>query len=107
MHVPCIACDAAKQKITVGVISPYSAQVSEIQRELGQKYDNHGNFQVHVRSVDGFQGGEEDIIIISTVRSNHDGSIGFTFSPQRINVALTRARYDYLSPSHNFNFLIK
>ncbi|KAK1380566.1 hypothetical protein POM88_027310 [Heracleum sosnowskyi] len=87
------ACDAAKLKVTVGVISPYSAQVSEIQRGLGQKYDNLGNFQVHVRSVDGFQGREEDIIIISTVRSNHDGSIGFTFSPQRINVALTRARH--------------
>ena len=95
MHVPCIACDAAKLKVTVGVISPYSAQVSEIRREIGQKYDNHEDFQVHIRSIDGFQGAEEDIIIISTVRSNQDGSIGFAFSPQRINVALTRARYDH------------
>ncbi|KAL1806876.1 hypothetical protein ACET3Z_029944 [Daucus carota] len=87
------ACDAAKLKVTIGVISPYSAQVSEIRREIGQKYDNHEDFQVHIRSIDGFQGAEEDIIIISTVRSNQDGSIGFAFSPQRINVALTRARH--------------
>ncbi|KAK1380720.1 P-loop containing nucleoside triphosphate hydrolases superfamily protein [Heracleum sosnowskyi] len=87
------ACEAVKLKVTIGVISPYSAQVSEIRRELGQKYDNHNDFQVRIRSIDGFQGGEEDIIIISTVRSNQNGSIGFAFSPQRINVALTRARH--------------
>lgn len=80
-------------KVTIGVISLYSAQVSEIRRELGHKYDNHDDFQVHIRSIDGFQGREEDIIIISTVRSNQDGSIGF--SPKRINVALTRARYSH------------
>lgn len=42
--------------------------------------------------MDGFQGGEEDIIIISTVRSNRDGIIGFLSNSQRTNVALTRAR---------------
>ncbi|XP_074323795.1 uncharacterized protein LOC141660706 [Apium graveolens] len=87
------ACEASKVKVTIGVISPYSAQVSEVQRRLGKKYDDHENFKVHVRSIDGFQGGEADIIIISTVRSNERGSIGFTSSPQRINVALTRARH--------------
>lgn len=69
--------------------------MSEIQRRLGKKYDDNENFKVNIRSIDGFQGGEEDIVIISTVRSNQSGSIGFTSIPQRINVALTRARYDY------------
>ena len=81
------------QKVRVGVISPYTAQVVAIQEKLGQKYENFDGFSVKVSSVDGFQGGEEDIIIISTVRSNRGGAIGFMSDPRRINVALTRARY--------------
>ena len=77
------------------VVSPYSAQVAEIQYRLGQKYENHVSFTVKVRSIDGCQGGEEDIVIVSTVRSNRGGSIGFTSNPNRTNVALTRARYDF------------
>lgn len=97
----CAACEARKVKVTVGIVSPYSAQVSEIQRKLGQKYDNNDEFKVHIRSIDGFQGSEEDVIIISTVRCNRRGSIGFTSSPHRTNVALTRARYEYeWSPSN-------
>lgn len=84
-----------KQKMSVGVISPYKGQVGLIQERLGKKYDNckHNGFSVSVRSVDGFQGGEEDIIIISTVRCNRNGSVGFLSNHQRTNVALTRARY--------------
>jgi superfamily I DNA and/or RNA helicase len=82
----------SKQKLSIGVISPYTAQVVAIQEKLGQKYDNLDGFAVKVKSVDGFQGGEEDIIIISTVRSNSCASIGFLSNPQRTNVALTRAR---------------
>ncbi|KAK2992174.1 hypothetical protein RJ640_000810, partial [Escallonia rubra] len=85
------ACDASKEKISIGVISPYSAQVSAIQHKLGQKYENHGSFRVKVGTIDGFQGMEEDVIIISTVRSNRGGSVGFISSPRRTNVALTRA----------------
>jgi len=51
---------------------------------------------VKVSTVDGFQGGEEDVIIISTVRYNNMGFVGFISNIQRTNVALTRARYDML-----------
>ncbi|CAE5963042.1 unnamed protein product [Arabidopsis arenosa] len=81
------------RSISVGVISPYKAQVFAIQERIGEKYNTEGTFTVSVRSVDGFQGGEEDIIIISTVRSNGKGAIGFLSNQQRTNVALTRARY--------------
>ncbi|KAL5554237.1 hypothetical protein UlMin_041638 [Ulmus minor] len=84
-----------KTKLRVGVISPYKAQVYEISDKIGHKYgsDAQSDFSVSVRSVDGFQGGEEDVIIISTVRSNGSGNIGFLSNRQRANVALTRARH--------------
>ncbi|XP_019172153.1 PREDICTED: probable helicase MAGATAMA 3 isoform X2 [Ipomoea nil] len=85
----------SKQRVRVGCISPYKAQVFAIQEKLGKKYssDMESDFSVNVRSVDGFQGGEEDVIIISTVRSNGNGSVGFLSNFQRTNVALTRAKY--------------
>ncbi|CAH9069968.1 unnamed protein product [Cuscuta epithymum] len=88
-------CLLSKQRVRVGCISPYKAQVFAIQQKLGKKYstDIDSQFSVNVRSVDGFQGGEEDVIIISTVRSNGSGSVGFLSNFQRTNVALTRARY--------------
>jgi superfamily I DNA and/or RNA helicase len=84
-----------RKKVSIGIISPYNAQVYEIQEEIEQ-YTRVANskFSVNVRSVDGFQGGEEDIIIISTVRSNGTGDVGFLSNRQRTNVAMTRARYD-------------
>jgi superfamily I DNA and/or RNA helicase len=88
-----IAWKDSKKKLTIGVISPYAAQVVSIQEKLAQKYEKLDGFSVKVKSIDGFQGGEEDIIILSTVRSNSHGSVGFISSPQRTNVALTRARY--------------
>ncbi|XP_071706131.1 uncharacterized protein [Rutidosis leptorrhynchoides] len=85
---------ASKMKVSVGCISPYKAQVTAIQEKIGTKYSNYENyFSVNVRSVDGFQGSEEDVIIISTVRCNEKGSIGFLSNHQRTNVALTRARF--------------
>ncbi|KAI5408187.1 helicase sen1 isoform X2 [Lathyrus oleraceus] len=83
-----------RKKVSIGVISPYNAQVYEIQEKI--KLNNSvsdPDFSVSVRSVDGFQGGEEDIIIISTVRSNGDAKVGFLSNRQRANVALTRARH--------------
>ncbi|KAL0332791.1 UNVERIFIED_CONTAM: putative ATP-dependent helicase C29A10.10c [Sesamum calycinum] len=85
----------SKTKVRVGCISPYKAQVCAIQKSLRNTYSTDANdtFSVNVRSVDGFQGGEEDVIIISTVRCNGNGSVGFLDNRQRANVALTRARY--------------
>lgn len=84
-----------KDKISIGIVSPYKAQVYAIQGRIGEKYisNEENGFTVNVRSVDGFQGGEEDVIIISTVRCNGAGSVGFLSNNQRANVALTRARY--------------
>lgn len=83
-----------KKKVSIGVVSPYKAQVHAIQDKIVKYSSNtEGEFSVNVRSVDGFQGGEEDVIIFSTVRSNNKGSVGFLSNCQRANVALTRARY--------------
>ncbi|KAG2574247.1 hypothetical protein PVAP13_7KG316209 [Panicum virgatum] len=80
-------------KLSVGVVSPYNAQVRAIQEKLGKSYSMYDGFSVKVKSVDGFQGAEEDVIIISTVRSNGAGSVGFLANLQRTNVALTRAKH--------------
>ncbi|CAH2079588.1 unnamed protein product, partial [Thlaspi arvense] len=84
-----------RMKMSVGVISSYKGQVRAIQERIGDKYSSISDqlFTLNVRSVDGFQGGEEDGIIISTVRSNGNGKVGFLSKRQRANVALTRARH--------------
>ncbi|KAI4312708.1 hypothetical protein MLD38_037508 [Melastoma candidum] len=87
------ACAMSGRQISIGVISPYSAQVALICEKIGKKYSNNVRFSVRVRTVDGFQGGEEDVIIVSTVRSNAGGFIGFLQDPNRANVTLTRARH--------------
>ncbi|KAH9618695.1 hypothetical protein KSS87_006974, partial [Heliosperma pusillum] len=81
------------ERLAVGVVSPYAAQIFTIEKIIGKRYENLNNFVVKVKSVDGFQGGEEDIIILSTVRANNIGQIGFISNRQRTNVALTRARH--------------
>lgn len=94
MRFPIAESVARKRRIRVGCISPYKAQLYAIQEKLGNKYSTEADsdFSVNVKSVDGFQGGEADVIIISTVRCNGNGSIGFLSNLQRANVALTRAR---------------
>ncbi|XP_004300915.1 PREDICTED: uncharacterized protein LOC101300152 [Fragaria vesca subsp. vesca] len=85
-----------RKKVSIGIISPYKAQVNAIEERVREYSTNHlagTDFSVSVRSVDGFQGGEEDVIIISTVRCNGNGSIGFLSNLQRTNVLLTRARH--------------
>ena len=77
-------------------MSPYAAQVVAILDKLGNMYDKIDGFLVKVKTIDGFQGGEEDIVIISTVRSNTNQTLDFISNPQRTNVALTRARYSVM-----------
>ena len=82
-----------KKKVKVGIISPYKAQVYAIGEKVkNYSADSNDDFSISVRSVDGFQGGEEDVIIVSTVRCNINGVVGFLKNHQRANVALTRAR---------------
>ncbi|XP_024196530.1 uncharacterized protein LOC112199800 [Rosa chinensis] len=83
----------SKQRLSIGIVSPYAAQVVAIKDRVGKKYDKLDGFEVKVKTVDGFQGGEEDIIIISTVRSNSHQSLEFISKSQRVNVSLTRARH--------------
>ncbi|KAI9100095.1 hypothetical protein K1719_024313 [Acacia pycnantha] len=83
-----------RRKLNVGVISAYKAQVHEIEERVKQyNLVSDPDFSLKIRTVDGFQGGEEDIIMISTVRSNKKGNVGFLSNRQRTNVALTRARH--------------
>ncbi|WVZ86865.1 hypothetical protein U9M48_033584 [Paspalum notatum var. saurae] len=86
------ACISSGQGVSVGIICPYAAQVEAIQQEIGDEKGMRP-LAVRVNSVDGFQGSEEDVIILSTVRSNNAGSIGFLSNLRRTNVALTRARH--------------
>ena len=73
----------------IGVITPYNGQKDCLVAMLkNSQYTN-----VDVASVDGFQGREKDYIIISCVRSNSYGSVGFLNDKRRLNVALTRAKY--------------
>ena len=73
----------------IGVITPYSAQVGVL-RELRSASDGAG--AVEIATVDGFQGREKEVIVMSTVRSNGRGGVGFLADARRLNVALTRAR---------------
>jgi ATP-dependent RNA/DNA helicase IGHMBP2 len=69
----------------IAVISPYSAQVRLLRERLQQP-------ELEIDSVDGFQGREKEAVIVSLVRSNRAGTIGFLEDVRRMNVALTRSR---------------
>lgn len=81
------------EHIDVGVISPYRAQVQYLRRMI-RKRESFKPYRhsISVNTVDGFQGQERDIILISLVRSNDQGQIGFLNDLRRMNVAITRAR---------------
>ena len=82
-----------EERIDVGLISPYKAQVQYlrqlIKRDTFFKPYRH---LITINTVDGFQGQERDVILISLVRANEEGQIGFLNDLRRMNVAITRAR---------------
>ncbi len=72
---------------SIGIITPYAGQVRAIRDMIPESMQD-----VEVRTVDGYQGREKDVIIFSSVRSNPDGNVGFLSDGRRLNVALTRSR---------------
>ncbi len=81
------------EHIDAGIISPYRAQVQYLRRQIRKKeFFKPYRHLISVNTVDGFQGQERDIILISLVRANDEGQIGFLRDLRRMNVAITRAR---------------
>ena len=74
-------------KKDIGIITPYAGQVRAIRNSMSEKLDD-----VEVKTVDGYQGREKEVIIFSCVRSNTEQNIGFLSEMRRLNVALTRAK---------------
>lgn len=96
----------------IGVITPYNLQVEHLRSSIGTQWPD-----IEIKSVDGFQGREKEVILISLVRSNVRRAVGFLSDYRRINVALTRARrhllivgymHIYISLSiYNYNYNFK
>lgn len=82
-------CSALAKKYGVGIISFYKQQVEVISQLLPKEFSSY----VEVKTVDGFQGQEKGIIILSAVRSNPRGEVGFLKDNRRLNVAITRAKF--------------
>lgn len=82
-----------EEQITMGIITPYSAQVDQLHK-LAEASDVIEPLHrlVTINTVDAFQGQERDVIVISFVRSNEKGEVGFLADIRRTNVAITRAR---------------
>ena len=73
----------------VGMISPYWAQAGLLRSLM---WEGAGRLGVEVRTVDGYQGREKEVVVVSLVRSNPQGAVGFLEESRRLNVAVTRAR---------------
>ncbi|CEM02535.1 unnamed protein product [Vitrella brassicaformis CCMP3155] len=84
-----------RRSVSIGVVTPYGAQKRAFHQAIQQSASQLGRLakRITVNSVDGFQGDERDIIVLSCVRANGDRNVGFTGDKKRLNVALTRARH--------------
>ena len=79
----------------IGVITPYNGQVrilADLFEQAGGRNSGETYFGLEIKSVDGYQGREKEVIVFSTVRANDSGEVGFLSDRRRLNVALTRAR---------------
>ncbi|XP_020040567.1 DNA-binding protein SMUBP-2 isoform X1 [Castor canadensis] len=86
LHIQALV-DAGVQAGDIAVIAPYNFQVDLLRQSLAHKHP-----ELEIKSVDGFQGREKEAVILSFVRSNRKGEVGFLAEDRRINVAVTRAR---------------
>ncbi|MBX2844411.1 MAG: AAA family ATPase [Flammeovirgaceae bacterium] len=93
LHINSTYQEIMDETFSVGLISPYKAQVQYLREKFNEDIDLtvFSDF-VDINSIDGFQGQERDIIYISLVRSNDKNVIGFLNDIRRLNVALTRAK---------------
>lgn len=79
--------------LTIGIITPYKQQQENLIEQLNELItDEQLKKKIQIKTIDGFQGEERDIIYISFVRSNREGEIGFLSDVRRTNVAITRAK---------------
>lgn len=82
-----------EERIDIGIISPYKGQIRLLRHLIRKdRYWRPFRSLITINTVDGFQGQERDVIVISLVRSNAEGNIGFLHDLRRMNVAITRAR---------------
>ncbi|KAM6160185.1 DNA-binding protein SMUBP-2 [Erethizon dorsatum] len=86
LHIQALV-DAGVQAGDIAVITPYNLQVDLLRQSLEHKHP-----ELEIKSVDGFQGREKEAVVLSLVRSNRKGEVGFLAEDRRINVAVTRAR---------------
>lgn len=87
----------------IGVITPYNGQVrvlSDLFQEAGGRDKGEPFYGLEIKSVDGYQGREKEVIVFSAVRANDHGEVGFLSDRRRLNVALTRARRGLIVVGH-------
>ena len=85
--------ERSAKRISIGIISPYKEQVQYLTTKIAEDEElKNYQSQIAIKTIDGFQGQERDIIYISLVRSNNQKEIGFLNDIRRMNVALTRAK---------------
>ncbi|XP_035395350.1 DNA-binding protein SMUBP-2 isoform X1 [Cygnus atratus] len=86
LHIQALV-EAGVKAQDIAVVAPYNLQVDMLREHLCHRYP-----ELEIKSVDGFQGREKEAVVLSFVRSNRKGEVGFLAEDRRINVAVTRAR---------------
>ena len=90
------------ERLDIGIISPYKGQVHLLRKMLRKdSYWKSLRHLISINTVDGFQGQERDIILITMVRQNEQGQVGFLADLRRMNVAITRARMKLIIIGHS------